>query len=110
MRKKCLAVDFADVVNAAYVGVRDAPCGANFVAEARQKVFVSGRRFGQKLQRHRLPQGQIVGPIHLSHAPLAEQSHDSIASGQDRAWQKTIRRLTLARFDFAACELLGRYL
>ena len=90
--------------------MRDAPRGANFVAEARPKTFVPSRRFGQKLQRHRLAQRQVVGAIHLAHATLAEQSHDSVAAGQDRAWQKTIQRLALARFNFTASELLGRCL
>ena len=86
--KKSQAVDFAHIVDAADVGVRNAARDADFVAEALQRIFVLVHGFGQKLQRHGLFQDQVVGAIDLAHAALAEDGDNPIASGQKSAGQE----------------------
>ena len=67
-----LIVGFADVVDAADIGMRDAARNADFVAEALERVLV-GERFRQKLERHCWPRRQIVGAIDLAHAAASQQ-------------------------------------
>ena len=42
-------------------------------------------RFGQELQGDRLAELEVVGAIDLAHAAAAEERHQPIASGDDRA-------------------------
>src|SRR5438445_431879 len=58
-----LAIDVANIVNAAYVRMRDLPRDPHLVVEARQHrgIFCSGLR--QKLERNGLAKAQIVGSI-----------------------------------------------
>ncbi len=52
-REKCLAVDVADVVDAAYIGMGNAARDADFIAEALEHAFVAGRLFGEKFHAPR---------------------------------------------------------
>ena len=79
------AFDFADVVDAADVGVGDLAGHAHFAVEPFQQTRV-GRGFdGQEFERHRLAQHQVGGAIDLAHAAAAEQSDDAVAAAQQSA-------------------------
>ena len=70
-REKVTAFDFADVVDAADVGMRHLPGDAHLGEKPLAPDGIVGKRFGQKLQGHRLAQLEIIGPINLSHASTA---------------------------------------
>ena len=81
--------DFTDVVDAADVRMRDLPRGPDFVVKLREPDRLVTQRVGQKLQRDRLTEPEIVSPIHLAHAAFAEQADDAIAAVEQRAWRET---------------------
>ena len=66
------AVNLPQIVNAADVGMGDLESGSDLVEEAVEAILIpfEGRR--QELQRDRLPELQIVGPVNLAHAASAE--------------------------------------
>jgi hypothetical protein len=82
-REVVLAIDFADVVNTADVGVRDFEGRLDFVEEAVEADLVSLHRRRQELQRHRLAELQVISPVDLSHAAAAEQADDAISIGKN---------------------------
>ncbi len=55
------AFDFADVVNAADVGVRYQARHAHFAVESLQQALIARRLFAQKLQGYRLSERQVGG-------------------------------------------------
>ena len=78
-----MALELADVVHAAHVGVRDLSCGPHFgvkLREARGIVIDVG---GQELQGDRKAKAEIVGAIDLAHAAAAEPSEDAIPRVED---------------------------
>ena len=77
--EECLTIDVADVVDAAYVGMRDLTRDPDFIAKAFEQAFIAGRLIGQKLQRNGLSESEIVGAVHLAHAASAEQCDDAVA-------------------------------
>ena len=77
-----LAVGFADIEDAADVGVRDLARQAHFAGESRQSFFVARERLRQEFQRDGLPEFQILGAIHFAHAALAERRNNAIAVEQ----------------------------
>ena len=79
--EESLAIDFAHVVDAANVGMRDAAGDADFVAKALEQTFVARGFVGQKLERDRLAERQIVGAVDFAHAAFAEQRDDAVAPG-----------------------------
>ena len=88
-RDELEAIDLADVVYAAHVGVRDLAGDAYLVVEARQRAIVARSGFRQELERHGLAQGQIGGAVHLAHAAAAQQAGDAIARRQQGSGQET---------------------
>ena len=84
-RQEQVAVGLADVVDAADVRVRDLPRRAHFVVELREPRRVVRERRRQELQRDRLAELQVVGPIDLAHAAAAEQADDAVAAVEQRA-------------------------
>ncbi|HSC27700.1 MAG TPA: hypothetical protein VLD67_10520, partial [Vicinamibacterales bacterium] len=42
----------------------------------------------QELQRHRLPQLEVVGAVHLAHAASAEQRDNTVALADGRSGQE----------------------
>ena len=84
-RQEGVAVDLADVVDAADVGMRNLPRHAHFGVELHQarRIAIELRR--QELQRDRLPQLQIVGAVDLAHPASSEPADDPIASAEKRA-------------------------
>jgi hypothetical protein len=83
------AIDFADIVDSAHVGVRDAAGDPNFVLESLEHAFVTSGFFGQELHRYRLTKRQVVSAIDFAHATFAEQSDDSITSGDQAAREES---------------------
>ena len=79
------AVEFADVVNPADVGMGDLARDANLVAEALERARVPGGSLRKKLQRDRLAEFEVGGAIDFAHAAPAEQGDDAIALEQQRA-------------------------
>ena len=78
-------VDFAKVVNAADVFVRDLARHAHFTMKPRERGAVTQQMFGKELQRDRLTQFQVIGAIDFAHAAFANQAHDAITLCQHRA-------------------------
>ena len=83
------AVDFSDVVDAADVRVRDLPRGPDFVVKLREADRLVTQRVRQKLQRHRLPESEIVSPIHFAHAAFAEQPDNAVSAVEHRPWRES---------------------
>ena len=90
VRNSC-AVDLADVVDAADVGVRHLPRRPHFVVELREPHGIARRGLGQELQRDLLAEPQVVGAIDLAHAAAAEQPEDAVAAVEHRAGRETGR-------------------
>ena len=84
-RQEGVTVNLVDVVDAADVGVRDLPRHAHFVVELHQagRIAIELRR--QELQRDRLPELQVVGPVDLAHPAASEPADDPIAPAEERA-------------------------
>ena len=74
------APEFADIVDAADVRVRNLARDAHLAMEALQQPLVARGFLGKKLERHRLPQHQIGGTIDFAHAAAAQQVNDAVAS------------------------------
>ena len=83
-----LAIRFADVVHATNAGVRNLARNAHFAVEPVERYFVVRYGFGQKLQRYRLAQFEIIGAIDLAHAALSEDADDAVTLGQKHARRK----------------------
>ena len=67
-------------------GIDEALAGhADLVVKAFQAPRIVDQGLGQELQGHRLTQLEIVGPVDLAHAALAQQPHDAVARGQHGA-------------------------
>ena len=45
-------------------------------------------RLRQELERDRLAEAEIVGPVHLAHAPFADGADHPVTPGQDGARQE----------------------
>jgi len=69
---------FADVVNAANVGMIEGGGGASFAAEALDGLRISRHRVGEKLQSDVAAQAGVLGPIHYPHAAAAQLLHDAV--------------------------------
>jgi hypothetical protein len=62
--------------------VRHLPRQAHLLVETRECRRVLRERGGQKLERDRLLEFQVVGAVDLAHAPAAQQPDDAVAPGQ----------------------------
>ncbi len=71
-RDEMLSVGFRNVVNAAYVGMRNLASDPDLVMEPFELRSVVRERRRKELERDGLPQLKIVGAIDLSHPALAE--------------------------------------
>ena len=71
-RQKEVSIAFAEIVDPAHVGMRNAPGHPHFIVKALERVGVVHDRVRQKLQRDLLAQRQIVGPVYFAH-PAATQ-------------------------------------
>ena len=80
-----LALEFADVEDAADVWMGDLAGEADLRAEAFEPFFVGGKEGGEELEGDGLVEGHVVGAIDLAHAAAAEQFDDAVSSGDDGA-------------------------
>jgi hypothetical protein len=83
-RKEVQAVHETDVVHAAHVGVADLAGDADFVAEAGEGGFVE-LLLGEEFEGDGLIEDEVEGLVDLAHAALAQESEDSVASGENGA-------------------------
>ncbi len=84
-----LTVDFAEVVDAADVGVGNLAGDADFTAEAVEGALVVDHFARQEFQCHGLAEDEIVGAIDLAHTSFAEQADNAIALGEEGAGRET---------------------
>ena len=75
-------VDFPDVVHTAHVRVRDLTRDPHFRVEPLEALLLRREVLRQELQRHRLPELQVVRPVHLAHPASAEQPDDPVSLRQ----------------------------
>ena len=68
--------------------MRNLARNAHFAVEPVERYFVVRYGFGQKLQRYRLAQFEIIGAIDLAHAALSEDADDAVTLGQQHARRK----------------------
>jgi hypothetical protein len=54
-------------------------------------AIVARELLGQELQRHRLAQLEVVGPVDLAHAAAADQAGDPVAACNDGAGRQPSR-------------------
>jgi hypothetical protein len=90
-RQEDFPIGFADIVDAIDVGVGHPSSQADLAVKSRQPFFIGGTTPSEKLERHRLLQPQVVGPIDLPHAAPAQQAEDSVATGDNRPRRKSLR-------------------
>jgi hypothetical protein len=83
-----VAVQLADVVDPANVGMGDLERDADLVQEALVAVRVPRQRPGQELQRHGLAQFEVVRAVDLAHPAAPEQADDAVAVCQHRAGEE----------------------
>ena len=79
-RQERVALEFADVVHAADVRMRDLPRHPHFGVELRQARGIAIDGLRQELQRDGLAELQIVGAVDLAHPALAEPPDDAVAA------------------------------
>jgi hypothetical protein len=77
-REERRAFDFADVVNAADIRVRDLPREPHFVAEPLKRASVGDEARGRKLERHVLTENQVVGAVDIARAAFPEADGDAV--------------------------------
>src|SRR5262249_2209791 len=78
-----MAVNLADVINPADVGMRHAPRNSHLIAKAFDQALIARGFFRQKFERDGLSKCEIVGPIDLTHASFAEQGDDAVTAGNE---------------------------
>src|ERR1700691_6337231 len=69
--------------------MRYPPRNPDFILESLQQSLIACRLIGQKLERHGLAQGEVIGAVHLAHATPSQESNDAISPSQQVAGQKT---------------------
>ena len=88
-RQEGQAVGLADAVHPADVLVRDLAGEPHLVVELGQAHGIAFERRRQELQRERLPEFEVVGPIDLAHAALPESRDDAIPLADHSAGLET---------------------
>ncbi len=106
------ALSLSNVVNAAHVRMRDLPSDGNLAMKPLQQPRFLRNSGRQKLQRHRLVQLQIGGPVNLAHAPSPDHRNDTVALRQQYSWSKppilggrTRRRRRLHLHRYSLCSV-----
>jgi hypothetical protein len=77
--EKNAAAGFTDIENPAYVGMGNLAGKADFGVEPLQRFFVLGKPYGQEFEGHGLAEFQVIGPVNLAHASLADERDDAVA-------------------------------
>ncbi len=83
-----VAVDFADVVHPAHIGMGDLAGDADLCAEALDSAGILGKRRGQKFQSDRLTELEIVGAVHHAHAAASQNAKNAVAVHENYAGRK----------------------
>mgnify|MGYP001816080649 CR=1 FL=1 len=86
-----MAFDLADIVDTADVGVGHLERTSHLVEKALEAIAILIHFARQKLERHRLPELEVVGAIDLTHAAAAEQPDNTISPIDNRARDETLR-------------------
>ena len=94
-RQEKLALHFTQVVNTADIGMRYQAGHTDFIAEPADGIGIARQRHRQKLQGHRLAEGQIVRTVDLSHAALTQYGNDPVAPRNQSARHKPAVRTTV---------------
>ena len=81
-RQEMVAIDLAQIVHPADVGVRDLPRRSHLVEEALQALLVTRERLGEELESHRQSELQIVRPVDLAHSPFSEEADHPVSRRQ----------------------------
>jgi len=76
-----MTIDLADVVNATDVRMRYLTRKPDLITKALNRPGILTEGLGNKLERHRLAQREVVGAIHLAHSAFAEEGDDAISTG-----------------------------
>ena len=84
-----MAIDFSHVVHAAHIGMGNAPGNADLIAEPFEELSLTGIFFGQKLERHRLAEREVIGAIDLAHAALPQQRDNAVTAHDQTARKET---------------------
>ena len=90
-RQEAPAFEFAEVVEADDVLVRDLARGAQLVVKLGELRRVGGDTIGEEFQRDRLIQCEIVGAVHFAHPAAPEQRDESIPPADDGAGRESAR-------------------
>jgi len=77
--------NFAQVEDAADIGVRNLAGEADFASEAGERVGIAGERGGKKFKSDGLAEFEIFGAVDFAHAALAEWRDNAVAIGESGA-------------------------
>ncbi len=86
--EKDVSVDLGDVIDLTDVGVGHLAGGLHLGTEALESRRVGCELDGEKLERHRLAELEIVGAVDLAHPSPAEETDDAIAGPEHGARKK----------------------
>ena len=84
-----MAIDLADVMDAADVGMRDDSRRADFTAKTVEPRCVARELGRQELEGHGLAKREIVRPVHLAHTAASQQRDDSVTTGDRFTWRES---------------------
>src|ERR1700752_2304146 len=96
---------FAEIVDGADVGVRDAAGVRGFAIEPRDRVGIVHHRRVHHLDRAAPPHLHVLGQIHLAHAAFTELLHDVIAVRPTLPHESVRRRRGAQRLAIVGTEL-----
>ncbi len=82
--KKRAPLTLTQVVDAAYVEVRDPARNLDFVPHARHRNRIIGHLRRQELERNRLLKPLVLGTVDFSHRPSAQLVDNPVTPGKNR--------------------------
>ena len=82
------AFRFANIEDAAHIGVRDLPGNADFGMEASKRGSVLRKRYREEFDSDRLIKLEVFGAIDFAHAAATRQRNDAVALGDDLPWDE----------------------
>jgi hypothetical protein len=83
--QEVLAVHLVHVVDAADVRVGDLPGEPDLRVETGEEPRVGGDRLREELERHGLPESQVVGTVDLPHSAPSEEADDPVPAADHRS-------------------------
>jgi hypothetical protein len=87
--EEVLAIDLADVVDAANVGMRNLTGVADFRMESSESGGIFLERGRKKLQRYNIAELEIFCAIDFTHAAATQQSDDPVSFGENCAGRES---------------------